>query len=248
VLNQFLSLSLAGLAASDHSSDPRAAVQWAAALGYRAVQLDASAPGIRPRELDRSGRRDLAALLRRLELSFSGLDLWIPPAHFADPAQADRALAATSAALELAADLSRLVAGDGSRVSVTLPEKATPALVESIASAADRVGARIADHQWPLRSGGDGPLGIGIDAATLLAAGADPAAEVSRLPGIPASARFSDFAPGGRVAVGEGRLDVLAYRVALATKGYMRSMVVDLRGVRNQETAASHTLRLAAGN
>jgi sugar phosphate isomerase/epimerase len=244
-LNPVLSLSLAGLAAAELRDDPRAAIQWAAGLGYRSVQLDAAAAGVRPRELDRSGRRDLAASLRRLELGFSGLDLWIPPAHFVDPAQADRALGAAAAALELAADLSRLVGGDGAVVSIALPEKSPAALAGSLASQADRVGARIADHQWPARAG-DGPVGVGIDAATLLAAGADPAAEVSRLARAPASARLSDFAPGGRVAVGEGRLDVLAYRVALATKGYGRPLVVDLRGVRNQEAAAARTLRLAA--
>jgi hypothetical protein len=185
--------------------------------------------------------------LRRLELGFSGLDLWIPPAHFADRAQADRALAATSAALALAADLSRLLGSDGAVVGVTLPENAAPAIVDSLASEADRVGARVADHQWPAR-GAEGPVGAGIDPAALLAVGADPAAEVSRLAAVPASARLSDFTPGGRVAVGEGRLDVLAYRVALATKGYARALVVDLRGVRDQESAARGALERAGAN
>src|SRR5690606_13026801 len=70
---------------------PRAPIEAAAKAGFRAVALDASAAGLRPRDLDRSARRDLAALLRRLELAFAGLDLWIPPEHFASPEHADRA-------------------------------------------------------------------------------------------------------------------------------------------------------------
>ena len=56
---------------------------------------------------------------------------------------------------------------------------------------------------------------------------------------MPTAARLSDLGPGGRVAVGSGKLDVLAYQVALATKGYSRAGVVDLRGVRGQEGAAT---------
>ena len=37
---------------------PRTAIDRLAGLGFRAVQLSASQPGLRPRELDRSGRRD----------------------------------------------------------------------------------------------------------------------------------------------------------------------------------------------
>jgi sugar phosphate isomerase/epimerase len=243
-----VSLSLAGLSPREGAvQEPRAAIEWAAGLGYRAVQLDATVPGIRPRELDRSARRDLAALLRRLELGFSGLDLWIPPPHFADAANADRALAATAQALELAADLSRLTeSGDGAVVSIALPDKAAGFAMESLAGAADRVGARLADHRWPVQVDASGPIGIGIDPAALLAAGSDPASEVSRLATTPVAARLSDVVPGGRVAVGSGRLDVLGYRVALATKGYARRLVVDLRGVRDQEAAANAALAAVA--
>jgi sugar phosphate isomerase/epimerase len=239
-----LSLSLSGLTPREGVAlEPRAAIEWAAGLGYRAVQLDATVPGVRPRELDRSARRDLAALLRRLELGFSGLDLWIPPSHYVEPAHADRALAATAQALELAADLARLAESEnGAAVSLALADKVAGSTIESLASAADRVGARLADHRWPAQLDGSGPVGIGIDPAALLAAASDPASEVSRLAVAPAAARLSDAVPGGRVAVGDGRLDVLAYRVALATKGYARPVVVDLRAVRDQEAAARAAL------
>jgi sugar phosphate isomerase/epimerase len=239
-----LSLSLSGLMPREGVVvDARAAIAWAAGLGYRAVQLDGAATGVRARELDRSGRRDLAALLRRHELAFSGIDLWIPPSHFADAAQMDRAVAATAQALELAADLARLAGTDGAVVSLALSEKTPAATVESLSAAADRVGAMVADHQWPARGAAVGSLvGVGIDPTALLATGADPAAEVSRLASAPISARLSDTVAGGRVTPGAGKLDVLAYKVALATKGYGRALVVDLRGVRDQEGAARAAL------
>jgi sugar phosphate isomerase/epimerase len=79
----------------------------------------------------------------------------------------------------------------------------------------------------------------------LIAVGIDPAAEVSRLNVAPVAARLSDTLAGGRVAPGAGKLDVLAYQVALATKGYRRACVVDLRGVRDQEGAVQTALRAA---
>src|SRR2546426_244768 len=94
---------------------PRAALERLAAAGFRRVQLSASQETLRPRELDRSGRRDLLILLRRLELSAGGLDAWVPPARLRDPESVDRAVGALKEAIVLAADLGRLP------VTLTLP-------------------------------------------------------------------------------------------------------------------------------
>jgi sugar phosphate isomerase/epimerase len=204
------------------------------------VQLDAALPGIRPRELDRSARRDLASLLRRSQLDLSGLDLWVPPAHFLDPAQQDRAVSAVVGGLELAAELARLLSATPV-LSTALPDKVPPALLDSVRAAADLHGCTLADHAFPSH-GGEGPLAIGIDPAELLAARLDPAAEVSRLPATPAAARLSDYANAGRVTPGKGQLDVLAYHIALSTKGYRGFTVVDLRRVQGQAEAAKHAL------
>jgi sugar phosphate isomerase/epimerase len=240
-----MSLSLAGITEPVTTAPgPRALIEWAATLGYKAVHLDAALPGIRPRELDRSARRDLASLLRRLQLEFSGLDLWVPPAHFLDPAQQDRAVSAVVGALELASELARLLSGTPI-VSMALPDKVTPSVLDSLRAAADLHGCTLADHAWPSH-GGDSPLAIGIDPAELLAARLDPAAEVSRLAAAPVAARLSDYANAGRVTPGKGQLDVLAYQVALATKGYRGFTVVDLRRVPNQVHAAKHVLELTS--
>src|SRR5690606_35381914 len=88
--------------------EPRRSIDRLHELGFRFIQLSATHPGLRPRELDQSARRDLLATLRRRERSPAGVDLWIPPEHFADAAQVDRAVAAAIAAIELAADLGRV--------------------------------------------------------------------------------------------------------------------------------------------
>src|SRR5690606_31780409 len=61
-----LGIAMAGLDSERLGLNPtaphetRALIDWARASGFAAVQLNAAAPGIRPRDLDRSGRRDLA--------------------------------------------------------------------------------------------------------------------------------------------------------------------------------------------
>ncbi len=234
------SLSIAGLVEPvTEASGPRGLIAWAASLGYRAVQIDGTMPGVRARELDRSGRRDLAALLKRQQLRFGGIDLWVPPAHFVEGASVERAIGAVMAAVELAADLARLGGEPESAVvSVMLPREVTMDTLRAMAIGADRAGGIIADHAWPLRDG-ELPIGIGIDPAVLLGAGANPGVEVPRLRVPVAAARLSDAGTVGRVAVGRGSLDVLAYEVALETRGYRRPLVVDVRGVRGQAEAAT---------
>ncbi|MFO0874695.1 MAG: hypothetical protein U0575_12095 [Phycisphaerales bacterium] len=89
-----LAAALAGL-----DGDPRDDLAGVARLGFRCVQLSATRPGLRPRELDATGRRGLRERLRWLELSPSGVDLWIPPAHFVESAHIDRAVDAVIAAI-----------------------------------------------------------------------------------------------------------------------------------------------------
>src|SRR5262245_53671945 len=238
-------ISLAGLAPGDGtpwSGGPRRAIDWAASLRWRGVQLDATVPGLRARELDRSARRDLASRLRRIELGFAGLDLWIPPAHFTDPTSVDRAVAAVASAVGLAGELDSLVgAAPGGRVvCVELPTNTPVDVVEHIGEAGRRAGVLIADHAWPPRSVSEGSaVRVGIDPAAVIAAGADPAVSVSRLALPPAAARLSDLAAMGRVPAGQGKLDRTAYEAALVTRGYGGWLVADLRELRDQASAAA---------
>lgn len=241
-----LAVSLAGL--QTHAS-PAGAIRWSASLGFRAAALNAAAPGVRPRELSRSGRRDLASLLRRLDLRLAGLDLWIPPEHYLDSARSDRAIAAAEGAVNLAGELARLLGGPFNRplVSLTLPtESGAEAVRESLAERCAEAEAIVADHA--ISSGGmsageppaplNHPIGIGLDPAAYLLAGRDPAGEASRLGDRLYSARLSDAASAERTPVGRGRLDRTRYLAALSAAGYSAPVILDLRGLRDLERSA----------
>ncbi len=240
-----LAISLAGLERRDDapwSAGPRAAIMWAAAAGFGSVQLDATASGLRPRELDRPARRDLAALLRRSGLAFCGLDLWIPPEHLLDPARAERALDAIVQAIDLAAEVGRLNAAPlPPTLSLVLPPAAPAEIVAAIVRDSNRSATPIADYAAGPRPAG---IGVGIDPASLLLAGIDPAAAAARAGAELHGARLSDASLTGRVAPGSAgaRLDLDAYLVSLSVAGYSRPVVLDLRGLHFQESVARSAL------
>lgn len=242
-----LSLSLAGLervAGAPWAAGPRAAIEWAASTGFRAVQLDGAAAGTRARELDRSARRDIAGLLRRHGLALSGIDLWIPPSHFASTAEADRAVAAVVGAADLAAEISKLVPGSIALVSVTMPEVSAPGVERALEAAGARAGTAVADHAWPVRP--ESLLGVGIDPAALILANADVPMAVAGLVRSPSSARWSDLSAGGRVLPGDGKLECAMYDAALSARGFLGYRIVDLRGLRDQAAAAKEILKRLA--
>jgi sugar phosphate isomerase/epimerase len=235
-----------GEAGAGSGGTVRGAVEVLARAGFRAVQLDATLAGIRPAELDRRARQDLAAMLGRQSMMLAGIDVFIPRRHFVDAAQVDRAMAAVLGAIALAAALGRVP------VSLALPvaalgTDARAALVE----AADGRGVRLAVHaedqadalrQWVEQV--DMPaLGAGVDAAAVLGQGGDPVAAVHQWKGRLAVARLSDLdsptAGGVRCAAGEGELDVAGYRIAVdLAAGRAGPVVLDLRGLANPLAAA----------
>lgn len=252
-----ISLAIAGLQLrpgvdAGAPDELRATLALARQAGFRAIQLNAAATGLRPRDLDRSARRDLAAALRRAELGFSGLDLWIPPEHFLRGEHMDRAVAAVAAALSLASDLATLAVGVGGPaiaggaapgrvLSVILPKDIQPAALADLAREADAAGVRLADHAWPARpAAAAGPRpAIGLDPAAALMGGGDPVAGALAAGAALATARLSDATSAGRTAPGApgGRLDLMAYAVSLQAAGYTAPVVADLRGVRDQPAA-----------
>ncbi len=239
-----LALALTGLPTP---AGVRKLIDGVPAAGFRAVAIDATHPETRPRSLDASARRDLASLLRRSELAFAGLDLWIPPEHFTSPANADRAADAVAAACGLAVDLARGCGGASAPlVSILLPPEPLEGVVSALAAAAERFGAGLADHARPVRTLAARGFDVGLDPAMLLLADADPAREASTLlrQGRLSAARLSDAGPAGRVHVGApgSRLDVLAYSVSLVTGGYREFVTLDLRGLPDPELGARAAL------
>lgn len=242
----------------------RPLIDWAAGLGFRAVHLNAAAAELRPRELSRSARRDLAATLRRAEVKLAGVDLWVPSGHFVAPEHSDRAFEAVREAVGFAAEMKGLVEG-GSVVCVSLPQgEAGGEARRVVGEFGASLGVVVADHAWPVPGetegvdgGGVGEngaergwIGIGLDPAAVFAfagVGGDPGMEAARLGGRLVCARLSDLSAEGRVEPGAGRLDVEAYLAMLDAAGYRRTVVLDLRGLKDQTRVALRVAgRLAA--
>ena len=214
-----ISISAAGYATA--SPSPKAVIEEIRALGVRGITLDASAADFRPRTLTRSARRDLAASLRRRELEFTGLDLWIPPEHFAGANTIERAMEALNQATEMSSELASLVGGRSrALVSVLLPTELKDIDRLAIGANAQRVGTIIADHQ-PEQTKAIAGIGIGIDPAMILMTGKSPGKAVTHAGEHLASVRLNDVNAMGRCAVGApgGKLDVKGYAGALIVAG-----------------------------
>lgn len=218
---------------------PKPTLALIAEQGFTSVQLDATLPGLRPRELDTTARRDLIATAMRSGLTIAGIDFFIPAEHYSDPQYIDRAAQAAAAACSLAGDLGRVP------VSLNLPiARADASLVQSVLEQADAYGVMLAIHdegdidglkQW-LTDDAPPHVGIGLDPAALLIRDRDPSAIAQTMSNHLRVARLSDAsqgqADGGRQVVGAGSLDLMAYRVSvdLAPKRF-GPVVLDLRGL-----------------
>lgn len=217
--------------------------------GVRGVALDASRGDLRARELGRSARRDIGAMLRRSELELSSIDLWIPPAHFEDPTKSARAIETATQTAQLVGELARLAGGRSAPVvSVTLPPTLDASVRAELGASAERYGSLIADHTPGVivHAGvGGGGLGVGVDPALCLMAGESPGKRAVAGGADRLALRLSDADANGRCAVGApgGRLDLAGYAGACLTATNTsgiggRWMTLDLRGVSDPARAA----------
>jgi len=218
--------------------DPIDGLEVLRSIGFRAVQLSATQPGMRPRELDASARRDLIVRLRRLEMRCAGLDVWIPPEHFASPTHAERAVDALRQAVGMAADLGRVSVSTALPVLTDANAQILRDVRAQISGTAAHAGVEVADHGSDAVTGAweataDDPIGVGIDPAMLLSLGHDPVASVARCGQRLRAARVVDMLQSGmRAPPGEAdgaRLQLGEYVLALAGAGFQRSPVADAR-------------------
>jgi hypothetical protein len=235
-----IAVSLAGLPArGEWSSTPQAAA-WVRDQRVRGLTLDAARPDCRARDLGRSARRDLGAMLRRTEVELAGIDLFIPPEHYADPARCERAFETVQQTAMLAVELARLVGGRSRPlVSITLPASLAAHEREGLTAMFEKYGAIGADHTPGTEGVGSHShwLGTGVDPAACFLAGVDPA-KIATGPGVTAL-RLSNLNATGRCPVNAegGRLDLLAYTAATLTSD-LRWMVADTRGCAEPVRAA----------
>lgn len=221
----------------------RRALAEVARAGFEPVQLDASLSGIRPRELSRTGRRDLATTAARAGLRLAGLDLFVPRKHLLSGETVDRAVSAIVEAVGLAADLGKLP------LSLTLPmDEASREVTDAVLEAADGHGVTLAIHgerdldaaARQLDAQAQPGLGLGLDPATLILQGHDADAAAQQHGKRLTSCRLSDADRdlGQRVAVGDGNLDLTPYRVAVDLAVHRAGPVVlDLRGLHDPKAA-----------
>ncbi len=244
-----LSMSSAGLdepgslPAGGGGERTRGLISFASASGYRWVQLDGTLAGVRARELDRSGRRDLGATLRRAEVGLSGIDLWIPPAHFEDRATSDRATGATVQALELAGELARLADAGHALVAVELGAQTPDDVRAALGAAAMGAGALLVDCAAGAIERSTEGIVVGIDPASVLAGGQSPAKLVTEAStaGALGQVRLSDWSGASRCRAGasDGRLELTALFGAVVAASVVSPVVVDLRGVSSWRQDAS---------
>lgn len=224
-----LGATAAPLLAGDGGVGLREALAWLSQARYRGVQLSATDPATRPRELDRSARRDLASTLVRHELACTGLDFLIPPVHYLEPSHQQRALDALCAAIDLGADLG------GVSVVTQFPAGIDRAVLEFVGSTASRSGVTVLQLGDGVPGAGfaSAAIGVSIDCAAALAAGADPAALVGALGKRLGGLRLVDLTRSGMrgpiLEPGESRLDALAMKVALDVAGADLLPVADAR-------------------
>ena len=216
---------------------PRQVIEWAAGAGFRAIMLDSARAGIRPRDLDRSARRGLASLLRRLELRLAGAELWIPSEHYASPTNSERAVAGVLSSIDLLAELAALIETDRT-LTLTLPADGADEAISVIAQAAHRAEIRIANAAWPGRKTSDeSPIGVCLDPRTIARNDDDPVAITTACHEPPDAARwpFSTSRP-------EEVIDPLGYASALSIVGFRGDVALDLRDAIDPESDALSAL------
>jgi sugar phosphate isomerase/epimerase len=234
-----LSLALTGLPIPDARERITSAAEAAARAEVPALHLDATLPGIRPRELDRSARRDLLAIVKRHNVSLTGCDLFIPPTHFTSPQHQQRAADAVRQAIGLAAELRSLGAAAAmvcieTAASVAKPNDPTvdpAALLTDLAAHARDHGVTLCDC-----TSDSSPLARGLDLAAVLARNEDPAAAI--LTHKPACLRLADWNGRARVPFGDGRADATSIAAATSVATPDAMGILDFRGVRLTDAAS----------
>lgn len=220
----------------------RDCLHWARSKSFCTITLDATMPGLRPRELDTSARREISVLLKRHELSLAGVDCFVPPAHLLDAAKQTRAMEALEQACNLVESLRSVwfissslsvgttVATSSQRASdvavcTLLPAQLDKASASHLAHVATKAGTLIADctHETPLAQCGESAGWARALDPRLVLAGAKDFASVVLGASPLAQARLPLAAVG---------LDITTYLALLHVRGWTGPVVLDATGVR----------------
>ncbi len=235
-------------------SSPRAVMDRLARLGFAAIELSIDQPAFHPRAFDASSRRGLLSVLRQRGLKLAGIDAFLPPQLFHDPAHVDQVVSTLTEAIDLAADLMPAAAAPGTLgvgVHFPSPEPAHGEEQETLSEAGENknghelssvvaVIEKAAQRGVPLidfRADGlwaDRDLVMrGIDCLAVLRGGGDPVKAVhhagDRLLSLRLADQHSDGTPRPLDGGAHG-FDLLGLKVALSVNGYAAPVVVTSRG------------------
>ncbi|HOL27649.1 MAG: sugar phosphate isomerase/epimerase family protein [Phycisphaerae bacterium] len=226
-----------GVVLDSFGQPAKEALQAAARLAFREVELPAVEGDVDPANLSRTGRRHLLHYVSGLGLQLSALGGDLGGARFADSASLEWRLEKTRQIIELAAELKvPVVTTHLGRVDQQAVERGHVAeVVRELADMADRTGTFVA-----IETGGADPavlgnllkqvgapvLGAAYDPAGLLIEGFEPMAGMEPLADRILNARIRDAVagtgsrPGRETPVGQGQIDFAEYLAMLDQAGY----------------------------
>jgi sugar phosphate isomerase/epimerase len=216
---------------------PREALQSAAQLGFRKIEMPAVSGPVTPTELTGTGRRHLSKYVSSLGLELSALGSDLGSGRFTDSSKLEQSLEKTQAILEMARDLHVPVVTThlGRIVEQDLEGGYLLEAVQQLADLSDRTGtfvaletagaepARFADM---LRRINSPTLGVCYDPASLLIDGFEPLGGIEQVANTILLARARDALagspqhPGREAPLGSGQLDLPEYLAALDQAGY----------------------------
>ncbi len=227
----------AGVVLDSFGQPVKEAMQSAAQLGFRKVELPAVTGPVEPGELSRTGRRHLLHFVQGLGLELAALGGDFGGNRLMDPARLEQRLDKTRALMEMAAELRvPMLTTHLGRVDERALQKGTLAeVLRHIAGLSDRTGTLVA-----FETGGADPvaladllrqvdsptLGTCYDPASLVMDGYDALAGIEPLASSIFIARARDATAGtpgrsGReVPLGSGQVDLEEYLANLDQAGY----------------------------
>jgi sugar phosphate isomerase/epimerase len=226
-----------GIVLDSFGQPAREALQSAARLAFREVELSAIAGDADPTTLSGTGRRHLLHFVNGLGLRLSALGGDLGGTRFDDGTALERRLDQTRRIIEMAADLQVPIITThlGRLDEAALKRGFVSEAVREMAAMADRTGTRVA-----IETAGADPvllgkllaevntpvLGAAYDPAGLLVDGFEYLAGMAPLADHILNARIRDAVagvstrPGREVAVGQGQIDFAEYLAMLDQAGY----------------------------
>lgn len=226
-----------GVVLDSFRQPPKEALESAAALGFRQIEMSAVSGPVDPTELTGTGRRHLLRYVGGLGLRLAALGGDLGGSRFAESSRVEQRLEKLRSIVEMAADLRvPVVTTHLGRVDEQILQRGyLLEVIDQLATLSDRTGTYIAFEtgganpallSQVLNQIGAGTLGVCYDPASLLIDGFDALEGIGPLANTILIARARDALagsarqPGREVPLGSGQIDFAGYLAALDQAGY----------------------------